>query len=754
MKKWLSFILVFVLAFALVGCGEEPTPGPGPDDPTPGEEVKPTKIELSGIKEEIEVGEDFTFTVKVTPDNATNKTVRYATSSSAIATVKDGKVTGISAGEATITVTSAADKTVKAEFKVKVNGSSEEDPPVETVAPTALTITGPDPAEVKVNKVISLTVGYEPENATKGVTWTTSDATIAMVTNGSVVGKGEGTAVITATSTVDPNVKAEFTVLVTPAEQEIVIVIDPTSIVVEVSDEEVEVGYKLTARATVEPTGADQNVIWESTKPEVATIDANGKITGVAEGTTYIIAYTPDKAIKSSRVKVKVTAPTGPTPYPDLKGYKIVMMNADSALSDLDPFLDGYGGSDKMFKQQAWNEIQTTYNCTISVEAYPDEAPWGASRYQWINTQAELGDAKADFYVISSGWLNKMASVGSAHDAKSYYAKYGKNQMSLGQKQSATFRGGLYALSTGPNEATNYADYGLYYNLSWVEKLKVESPAKIFNEGNWTYSKFVEWCEQVQALLGEGQYALAGSLYYHWLGMSNAAGIKVADTTSVKVTLDSPRQFKAAEVLKTLYAEGVLSGENSWSESSGLFYEGKAVMTSGVWWFVKADNRWTTDLWGEDTRYGYVSFPRPDDMSKDQQRVAEYGTSLLMFAAGRDQVHPAGVTYEDVYQAMTDLYLRTSKYYTGDPSYDPETIKRTAIASKIDDPESVDAAMWWNNSNVFYDAVHDFFDSVSGCTLAGGSGVKTAITGTADYQAFVDSMQSTYVLTFTQTFSS
>ena len=389
MKKWLSFILVLVLALVLVGCDEDK---PNPDNPdTPIEEtIKPTSIEITGQKEEIEIGEEFTITVKVLPDNATNKNVRYSSSSSAIATIKDGKVTGISAGTATITVTASGDTKVTKSFDVTVKGG--EEPPIEEIIPpTTLEISGP--VEVQVNKIISLSVAYTPEDATKGVEWTSSDEAIAKVNKGSVMGISEGKAVITATSTVDANVKATYEVTVTKAEEQIVEVINPTAVTVSVTAEEVEVGYKLTARATVEPNGADQNVRWESTKPEVATIDENGKITGVSEGTTYIVAYSKvDESVKSSRVKVKVTPSTAPDSYPNLNGYKIILMNASSALVDLDPFLEGYTGNDKIFKQQAWLEIQEVYNCVISVEAYPDEAPWGTSRIDWINAQ-EIGRA-------------------------------------------------------------------------------------------------------------------------------------------------------------------------------------------------------------------------------------------------------------------------------------------------------------------------------------------------------------------------
>ena len=755
MKKWFSFILVLVLALVLVGCGKD---DPKPDDPTPVdptpqvEDVKPTKIEISGAKEEIEIGEEFTITVTVLPDNATNKKVKYSTSSSAIATIKDGKVTGISSGTATITVTSDADKNIKAEFTVTVKGSSEEPPVEETILPTALEITGD--AEVKVGKVIALSVTYTPEDATKGVTWTSSNEAVAKVNKGSVVGVSEGKVTITATSTVDANVKATFEVTVVKNDEEGPTQEKPTAVTVTVTADEVEVGYKLTARATVEPQGAAQGVIWESTKPEVATIDENGKILGVSEGTTYIIAYSKvDNTIKSSRVKIKVTPSTAPDVLPNLQGYTIILMQADSALADFDPFLDAYSGSDKMFKQQAWREIEKDYNCHISVDPYPDEAPWGTSRIDWINAQAQLGDARADFLTISSAWLADFASVGSAHDARLVYARYGKNQMDVVQKQASTNRGGLYGLSTGTNEAQNYVDLGLYYNVAWVEKLKVESPAKIFNEGNWTYSEFEKWCNNVQALLGEGECALGGRMYYHWVGLNNAAGIKIADPAAIKVTLKHPREVAAAELLSRLYASGALgSGTkfDTWMETTGAFFDKLCVMTSGAWWFMKASNRWTEDMWGEDTRFGYVPFPRPDDMTKEQQQIAQYGTTILMFAEGRDKYHPAGVSYDDIYMAMLDMYLRTNRYYSDDPSYDPDTLKRNAISSKVDDPESVEAAMWWNNSNVFYDAVHDFYISIATSPLC--AKITTIVTG-ADYSQTMDSLEDTYINTFNTKYS-
>ena len=70
--------------------------------PTP---VSVTGVDVSPSTASIEVGETTTLTATVSPSDASNKTVTWSTSNSAVATVSDGVVTGVSAGSATITAT-------------------------------------------------------------------------------------------------------------------------------------------------------------------------------------------------------------------------------------------------------------------------------------------------------------------------------------------------------------------------------------------------------------------------------------------------------------------------------------------------------------------------------------------------------------------------------------------------------------------------------------------------------------------------
>ena len=89
--------------------------------------VKEKEIEVTGItlsSKEITVPEESskTVTAKITPSNATNKTVTWTSSDKSIATVENGKITGVKQGSAVIKAT--ASNGVSGEVKVKVTAKS------------------------------------------------------------------------------------------------------------------------------------------------------------------------------------------------------------------------------------------------------------------------------------------------------------------------------------------------------------------------------------------------------------------------------------------------------------------------------------------------------------------------------------------------------------------------------------------------------------------------------------------------------
>lgn len=134
----------------------------------------------------------------------------------------------------------------------------------------------------------TLTATVEPSNATnKNVTWTSSDTSVATVSNGTITAVGAGTAIITAT-TADGDKTASCSVTVEPAN------VAATGITLNYGLITIEKGTVETLVATISPNNAtNQNVIWISSDTSVATV-SNGDVTAVSEGSAYITATTAD----------------------------------------------------------------------------------------------------------------------------------------------------------------------------------------------------------------------------------------------------------------------------------------------------------------------------------------------------------------------------------------------------------------------------------------------------------------------------
>ena len=79
-----------------------------------------TGVALDKTSYELTEGDEVTLTATVSPDNATNKNVKWVSNNTAVATVVDGKVTAVKSGSATITVTTEdGGKTATCEIIVK-----------------------------------------------------------------------------------------------------------------------------------------------------------------------------------------------------------------------------------------------------------------------------------------------------------------------------------------------------------------------------------------------------------------------------------------------------------------------------------------------------------------------------------------------------------------------------------------------------------------------------------------------------------
>ena len=231
-------------------------------------------------------GENTTLTAAITPASASVKTVTWASNNPSVATVDtNGKVAAVASGRATITVTTA-DGGRTASCTVTVYDASSSI----SLSDTSLTL--------KVGKAITLRATVIPATAYNAIVWTSSDPTIATVSNGMVRPLAAGTATITAATT-DGKSTASCTITVVQAVTSVKF--DKTELTIKVGDSD----QALTA--SVEPSNATTKTLdWKSSNTGVATVDTSGKVHAVAPGNAVVTATSTQDSSKMARCTITV----------------------------------------------------------------------------------------------------------------------------------------------------------------------------------------------------------------------------------------------------------------------------------------------------------------------------------------------------------------------------------------------------------------------------------------------------------------
>lgn len=236
--------------------------------------VSPLKsISFNGKTNEstIDLGQTETLTVVYNPEDTTDdKTVTWKSTNPNAVTVDNGVVKAVGEGSSTITAT-VGEKVATIDYSVRI--------PVESI-----TINGDE--TLKKNEVKTLTVTYNPTNTTeRDVVWNSSNKEIVSVdSSGKITGKKGGIAKITATV---GNVKAE-------KEVKVVVPIDSVSLS---GDDSILKGEskRLTATINPEDTTDDKTITWSSDDENVLSVDQNGQMRGIKEGTANVKAVVAGK---------------------------------------------------------------------------------------------------------------------------------------------------------------------------------------------------------------------------------------------------------------------------------------------------------------------------------------------------------------------------------------------------------------------------------------------------------------------------
>ena len=268
------------------------------------EEIAAESIDLSRRIIHLEyVGQEYTVTANVLPENAVNKKLEWVSSNSRIATVdQNGKITAQSAGNCIITVISDYDSNIRATVSVEV--SENEFIPIEKIV---LSENEMEFDSIGGTKQLSAEI-YPADSNETNIVWQSSDENVAVVDEyGKVTATGFGSCLITAISQDNPTISADAAVTVTNTSSDNRI----TSIsITESSINLVVGGESKQAHSFILPVNAfNQEETWSTSNSNVAVVNEKGVITPVGAGSCIITVTSVDNPSLSASIPVTVTAP-------------------------------------------------------------------------------------------------------------------------------------------------------------------------------------------------------------------------------------------------------------------------------------------------------------------------------------------------------------------------------------------------------------------------------------------------------------
>ena len=274
-----------------------------------------TGLDVTGA-DTVEEGHSIDLTATPSPDGTTLTGVTWSSSDPNVASVdNNGHVTGITAGTATITVTGTNSN----------NQTLTTQHPITVTLPvaTAIKITDTDKNEItdqpsiEKDGTIDLDYVITPEGAElRDVAWSHGKfggiATVDPAT-GIVTGVAPGSAVITVGgyNSKDEYISQTLRITVTAEAESLTVT----------GDNVIPVGNSANLTASAVPQGATlpETLTWKSSNEEIATVDENGRVTGMKDGTvTITVSGTNGKneqvqGTKDIRVITSGIIITGPT---------------------------------------------------------------------------------------------------------------------------------------------------------------------------------------------------------------------------------------------------------------------------------------------------------------------------------------------------------------------------------------------------------------------------------------------------------
>ncbi len=255
-KIWRTLALALILALAIEGTTA----------------LAAFAVKMSKKTAVIDLAEENTLTLTTNAPASLKDDLQWKSKKTSIATVSGGVVTAKKVGKVQIGVRAKGGAWSVCTVTVK-----------DSRAPKQVLLSVPK-ASLSVGETLELKASVLPSTTSQAVKWQTSKSSVVRVsTEGVITAVKPGIARIKASSVRAPSVYKVITVTVEES-------VKPKSVELTGATDDLEVGGKLTLKATVSPEDANAKIKWTSSDTTVATVSSAGVVLAKKVGKTTITA--------------------------------------------------------------------------------------------------------------------------------------------------------------------------------------------------------------------------------------------------------------------------------------------------------------------------------------------------------------------------------------------------------------------------------------------------------------------------------
>jgi len=258
-----------------------------------------TNVKMESNTIELEKNKTYDMKVTFTPSTVSNIELTWFSSDEKVATVNNGIITAVAPGSCVVTVKTANGNIDNCLVKVLGDGNYN---PVEEIKINS--------TDVSLNKGTSYNISYEvvPSESANLITWVSSNKEVATVENGIIYALAGGETQISAKS---GDIVRTITIKVNGGVVEPKVVLNNNNIGLKIGQ-----SYNLSVKNNV-------SVTWKTSNANVAVVDDNGTVVGIAAGQALITATSSDGETDECTVTVST----------DTAGDKVTLQPSTLSLS-------------------------------------------------------------------------------------------------------------------------------------------------------------------------------------------------------------------------------------------------------------------------------------------------------------------------------------------------------------------------------------------------------------------------------------